>query len=103
MPDECNDLFPLALPEGVLVKDKQGFRLLSSADAARVHTGQEEMEWRMPNLDGLPIKLAIDKLAVHTARIKVLGSGFVVDQSPRASERLKGNFECTIYGRLHSE
>ena len=103
VPDECNDLFPLTLPEGVLVKDKQGFRLLSSAEVARVRTGQEESEWRMPNLDGLSIKLAIDKLAVHTGRIKVHGSGFVVDQSPRAFERLKGDSECTIYGRLHSE
>jgi beta-lactam-binding protein with PASTA domain len=69
----------------------------------RVRTGPEESEWRMPNLEGLPIKAAIDKLAAHTSRIKVHGSGFVVDQSPKAFERLKGNSECAIYGRLYNE
>jgi hypothetical protein len=101
--DECNDLFPLVLAQGGVVKGKQGFQFVSAAEAARGRTGQEESEWRMPNLEGLPIKVAIDKLAAHTSRIKVHGSGFVADQSPKAFERLKGNSECAIYGRLHSE
>ena len=103
VPDECNDLFPLVLAQGGVVKRKQGFQFVSTVEAARVHTGQEESEWRMPNLEGLSIKMAVDKLASHTGRIKVHGSGFVVDQSPKAFERLKGNSECAIYGRLFSE
>ena len=68
-----------------------------------MRTEKEDEEWRMPNLAGLPIKLAIDNLAAHTARIKVHGSGVVVDQHPKPFERLKGNPECAIYGRLASE
>ncbi len=101
--EECNDLFPLVLAQGGVVKGKGGFQLVSSADAARMRTEKEDEEWRMPNLTGLPIKLAIDNLAAHTARIKVHGSGLVVDQSPKPFERLKGDSECVIYGRLASE
>ena len=101
--EECNDLFPLVLAQGGVVKGKGGFQFVSSADAARMRTEKEDEEWRMPNLTGLPIKLAIDNLAVHTARIKVHGSGLVVDQYPKPFERLKGDPECAIYGRLASE
>ncbi|HME46196.1 MAG TPA: hypothetical protein VKF36_24145 [Syntrophorhabdales bacterium] len=103
VPEECNDLFPLVVGQGGVVKDKEGFRIVSSAEAARMHTEKEGEEWRMPNLNGLPIKLAIDNLAVHTARIKVYGSGLVVDQHPKPFERLRGETECAIYGRLAFE
>ncbi len=101
--EECNDLFPLVLAQGGVVKGKQGFQIVSASEAARMRTGQEEKEWRMPDLTGLPIKLAIDKLTSHTSRIKVHGSGAVLDQSPKPLERIKENSECVIYGRLHSE
>jgi hypothetical protein len=101
--DECNDLFPLVAAQAGVVKGKEGFRFVSSAEAARMHTEREGAEWRMPNLTGLPIKSAIDNLAVHTARIKVYGSGIVVDQHPKPFERLKGDTECAIYGRLVTE
>jgi hypothetical protein len=103
VPEECNDLFPLVLAQGGVLRGRGGFQFVSSADAARMRTEKEDEEWRMPNLAGLPIKLAIDNLAAHTARIKVHGSGFVVDQHPKPFERLKGNPECAIYGRLASE
>jgi len=101
--EECNDLFPLVLAQGGVAKGKEGFRFVSLAEAARMHTESEGEEWSMPNLAGLPIKLAIDHLAVHTARIKIYGSGFVVDQHPKPFERLKGDTECAIYGRLTTE
>ena len=68
-----------------------------------MRAAKEDEEWRMPNLTGLTIKLAIDNLAGHTARIKVHGSGVVVDQYPKPFERLNGDSECAIYGRLASE
>jgi hypothetical protein len=101
--EECDDLFPLALAQGGVVKGAQGFRFVSAAEAARIRTEEEEKEWGMPNLAGLSIKVAIDKLAAHTSRIKVHGSGFVVDQAPKPFERLKTNSECAIYGRLSRE
>ncbi len=101
--DECNDLFPMVLSQGGVVKRRGGFQFVSSSEAARTRAEREDEEWRMPNLSGLPIKLAIDSLAMHTARIKVHGKGFVVDQNPKPFERLKGDPECSVYGRLASE
>jgi len=101
--EECNALFPLSLAQGGVVKGKGGFRLVSSGEAARIRTEKEGEEWHMPNLAGFTIKSAIDKLAVHTSRIRIYGSGFVVDQSPKPFERLKPDSECAIYGRLASE
>ena len=101
--EECDALFPLILAQGAIVRGKQGFRLVSSAEAARIRTEKEGENWHMPNLAGLPIKLAIDKLTAHTSRIKIYGSGSVVDQSPKPFERLRPDSECIIYGRLASE
>ncbi|MBP1733491.1 MAG: hypothetical protein H6Q55_3920 [Deltaproteobacteria bacterium] len=103
VPDACSDLFPLVLTHGGVVKGRQGFQLVSAQEASRMRAHKEEADWRMPNLTGLPLKVAIGKLAPHTSKIKVYGSGFVVDQSPRPFERLKGDKECSIHGRLQSE
>jgi hypothetical protein len=81
VPDACNDLFPLVLAHGGVVKGRQGFQLVSAQEASRMRGDKEEADWRMPNLTGLPLKVAVGKLAPHTSRIKVHGSGFVVDQS----------------------
>jgi hypothetical protein len=53
----------------------------------------------MPNLVNLSMRDAIEKLALHTSKIKVYGSGSVVEQNPKAFERTRGETECVIYGR----
>ncbi len=62
-----------------------------------------EPEWMMPNLTSLPIKVAVEKLSTHTSRIKVYGNGYVMSQTPKPLERLKGEWECTIQGRTQSQ
>jgi hypothetical protein len=101
--DEWSELFPLVIGHEGVVKGREGFQFVSSAEALRTRKEKQDEEWRMPNLAGLTIKLAIDSLAAHTARIKVHGSGLVTDQNPKPFERLKGDSECAIYGRLASE
>jgi hypothetical protein len=93
-------LFPFAMHGVAVVKTKQGFEF------SRVREGQgidrakaEDLEWMMPNLINLSVRAAIEKLASHTSKIKVYGNGNVVEQSPRAFERTRGETECTIYGR----
>ena len=101
--DEWSELFPLVIGHEGVVKGREGFQIVSSMEATRMRKEKEDEEWRMPNLTGLTIKLAIDSLAAHTARIKVHGSGLVIDQYPKPFERIKGDSECAIYGRLASE
>jgi hypothetical protein len=93
-------LFPFAMHGVAVVKTKQGFEF------SRVREGQgidrakaEDQEWMVPNLINLSVRAAIEKLASHTSKIKVYGNGNVVEQSPRAFERTRGETECTIYGR----
>jgi hypothetical protein len=97
-----NDLFPFMLPTVGVIKTKVGFELVEPARSARPAPKEEE-EWLMPNLSSLPLRVAVEKLAVHTSKIKVYGSGVVVEQSPRPFERLRGESECSIQGRLYSQ
>ena len=53
----------------------------------------------MPSLVNLPIKTALEKLAPHTSKIKIHGSGLVAEQQPKALEKMKGEMECVIHGR----
>jgi len=64
---------------------------------------ENENEWMMPNLTKLPIRIALDKLAAHTAKIKVYGSGVVVEQFPRPFEKTIGETECIIYGKMQKQ
>ena len=99
----CDDLFPFSLRGIRIMKGKYGFEITRGKEAPKDDKKTAEAEWMMPNLANLPIRLAIGKLSVHTGRIKVYGNGHVVSQSPRAFERLRGEQECVIQGRVESE
>jgi hypothetical protein len=60
-------------------------------------------DWLMPNLLNLPLRTALEQLSGYTVRLKVHGSGLVVDQTPKAFERLKGETECIIHGGVGKE
>jgi hypothetical protein len=60
---------------------------------------QSREEWSMPDLLYLPMRAAVEKLSTHTGKIRVLGSGHVVEQNPRSFERVHGEAECVLYGR----
>ncbi len=99
----CDDLFPFSSRGIRIMKGKYGFEITRGKEAPKDDKKTAEAEWMMPNLANLPIRLAIGKLSVHTGRIKVYGNGHVVSQSPRAFERLRGEQECVIQGRVESE
>lgn len=99
--DGYNDLFPFMLPTAGVIRTKAGFELVGPMKT--VKPAKAEEEWLMPNLANLPLRLAVEKLAAHTSKIKVYGSGVVVEQSPRPFERLRGEPECSIQGRLYSQ
>ncbi len=99
----CDELFPFSLREIAIAKGKYGFEITRGKEGLKNNNKTAEAEWMMPNLANLPIRLAIGKLSAHTGRIKVYGNGHVVSQSPRAFERLNGEQECVIQGRVESE
>jgi hypothetical protein len=99
----CDELFPFSVRDIAIVKGKYGFEIARGKERLKDDKKTAETEWMMPNLANLPIRLAIGKLSAYTGRIKVYGNGHVVSQSPRAFERLKGEQECIIQGRVESE
>jgi hypothetical protein len=97
--EEYGSLFPFAARGMAIVKTGKGFGLTQARGPRTPPHAVEEQEWMMPNLLNLPMRAAIEKLTVYTSRIKVRGSGNVVEQHPRPFERTRGETECIIYGR----
>jgi hypothetical protein len=98
--EDFQDLFPFAMHGMAVVKTKKGYEFShmnvgQGTDRAKI----EDHEWTVPNLINLSVRDAIEKLALHTSKIKVYGNGSVVEQSPKAFERTRGETECVIYGR----
>jgi len=99
----ADELFPFSSREIGVMKGRYGFEITSGKEGPKEDKKTAEAEWMMPNLANLPIRLAIGTLSAHTGKIKVYGNGHVMSQSPRAFERLRGEQECVIQGRLESE
>lgn len=98
--EDFSDLFPFVWNGIAVTKTKKGFEFSQARGvSARERERAEEQEWTMPNVINLTMRAAIEKLAPHTSKIRVYGNGFVVEQTPRAFERTKGETECIIYGR----
>jgi hypothetical protein len=98
-----DDLFPFSAGQFEIDKGPSGFRLTRGRGAGKDGARCAEEEWMMPNLANLPIRSAIEKLSAHTSHIRVVGEGQVMNQTPRAFERLKGESECVIQGRTQDE
>lgn len=94
----CDELFPYSSKNVGIAKGRSGFVLTSGRERAIDESRSQPEEWTMPNLVNLSLRSAIEKLSVHTSHIKIIGHGQVIDQSPRAFERLKGESECVIQG-----
>jgi hypothetical protein len=99
--DEYNSLFPFVCSSMEITKDMKGFEIAENRERAKVQNSAADAEWIMPNLANLPMKAALEKLALKTSRVKIYGSGIVTDQNPKAFEKVKGESQCAIYGRSY--
>jgi len=99
--DEYNSLFPFVFNSMEITKDVKGFEIAENRERAKVQNSAADAEWIMPNLANLPMKAALEKLALKTSRVKIYGSGIVTDQNPKAFEKVKGESQCAIYGRSY--
>jgi hypothetical protein len=98
--EDFQGLFPFVMHGLAVVKTKKGYEFSQAREGQEADRAKmEDQEWMMPNLVNLSVRAAIEKLALHTSKIKVYGNGNIVEQSPRAFERTRGETECTIYGR----
>jgi hypothetical protein len=100
-PQGYEQLFPFVINRLAIVKTRRGFELTRAQDGLKNQPVNGDPEWMVPNLANLPMRTAIEKLAVHTSKVTVFGSGSVREQYPRAFERIRGETECVIYGRTY--
>ena len=99
--DEYKSLFPLVYNNMEVAKNAKGFEIAENREHSKIKNSTADLEWTMPDLSSLPMKAALEKLVSKTSRVKIYGSGVVTDQNPKAFEKVKGEAQCTIYGRSH--
>jgi hypothetical protein len=97
--DKYNRLLPFVVNGTGIIRHNGNFEFITIRDKVKKQNTAADEGWLMPNLVNLPIKIALDKLTIHTAKIKILGSGVVAEQSPKPFERISGETECIIYGK----
>ncbi|MCX8109741.1 MAG: hypothetical protein N3D15_00620 [Syntrophorhabdaceae bacterium] len=100
--DGYDTLFPITLNDMIIRRTDKGFELVRSKsrmveDRKEVRT---EKEWIMPDLTNYSMRRALEKLNVNTGKIRIIGMGTVYDQSPKPHERVMGEVECILYGRV---
>ena len=101
--DEYKTLFPFVCNNVEITKNTKGFEMAENHERAKIQSPIADAEWTMPNLANLPMKTALEKLALKTSRVKIYGSGVVMDQNPKAFEKVKGEAPCAIYGRSYKQ
>jgi hypothetical protein len=103
VPQEYNGLFPFTARGTGVYRGKEGFELKKVRDEQPVQQVREDESWLMPNLMDQPIKAALEKVIVHSSKIRIYGNGTVAGQTPKPFERVRGEVECVIYGRTYKQ
>jgi hypothetical protein len=99
VPAEYDRLFPFVIEGTGIVRRGGLVEFIAMKDDMKRKSVKEVPDWQMPNLLNLPMRVALEKLAAHTTKVKIYGSGTVSEQFPRPLERTTGERECIIYGR----
>lgn len=92
-------LFPYTVRDKTITRTSAGFQFVQGRRAAHQKSEKDVHEWVVPDVVNMSVKSAIEKMAAHTAHVKVYGSGTITDQRPKAFERTKGEAEIILFGR----
>lgn len=78
-----------------------GFDIGKVREDRQTQAAQDGSAWTMPNLTGLSMKAALDKISPRTEAVKIHGSGVVADQYPKPQEKVQKETRCILYGRSY--
>jgi len=97
-------LFPIIFNGMAIKRTDKGFELVRSRTTITENKKEvrTEKEWIMPDLTNASMRKAVEMLNINTGKIKVIGMGTVYDQYPKPLERIKGEAECILYGRVNN-
>jgi len=91
-------LMPYASGGFEVSRKDNGFQIKAVRNEKGVPNAEENAVFFMPDLTGLPMKAALDRISTK-AQVKIYGSGIVVDQFPKPREKVEKETRCTLYGR----
>ncbi len=61
--------------------------------------GKKVKEEQMPDLRNLSVRSALAKISTLNLKVKIVGSGLVVEQVPKPGTRVSNGMECVLYCR----
>lgn len=96
-------LLPFASGGLEVSRKNGGFVIGKVREEKRVETDRDGAAWTMPDLTGLSMKAALDRISTKRQAILVYGSGIVTDQYPRAQEKVEKDTRCILYGRTYQK
>ncbi len=79
--------------------EKGKFDNLEKKKMAIVEKVESVEKGRMPDLRNLSLRTALKKVSSFDLKVSIVGSGVVVNQSPKPGERITLGMECVIYCR----
>jgi len=91
-------LMPYASGGFEVSRKDNGFQIKAVRNEKVLPNTEESAVFFMPDLTGLPMKAALDRISTK-AQVKIYGSGIVVDQFPKPREKVEKETRCTLYGR----
>ncbi|MCX8021270.1 MAG: hypothetical protein N2745_00670 [Syntrophorhabdaceae bacterium] len=97
--DEYRSLFPYSSGNMTISKKGGGFELVSLKVFPQ-DEGEHRIDgWYMPDVRGLPLKTALERLTNYTDNIRIYGFGIVQDQFPKPQDRVLPDTVCILYGK----
>ncbi len=98
-----NEGFDSLLPfsdGGFEVRKRAGvFEIKDAGEQKQDGKARTDTAFAMPDLSGLSMKAALDLIAPRTQKVKIYGSGTVVDQFPKPQQQTNSDTQCVLHGR----
>lgn len=80
-----------------------GFTIGKVREERKAQAGPDSAAWTMPDLGGLSMKAALDRISTKGQAVRIYGSGVVTDQYPKPRERVEKDTRCILYGRTYQK
>lgn len=95
-------LMPYASGGFEVSRKSNGFQINAVRNEKHPESAEADSAFSMPDLSGLSMKAALDRIS-SKAEVKIYGSGIVVDQFPKAKEKVEKETRCILYGRSYQK
>ncbi|MDD3845924.1 MAG: PASTA domain-containing protein [Syntrophorhabdaceae bacterium] len=96
-------LIPFAAGGFEVSRKGRGFEIGKIRKEKQAQAVRNGAAWIMPDLSGLSMKAALDRISAKGQAIKIYGSGVVASQYPNPQEKVEKETRCILYGRTYQK